>query len=487
MDDNKIRPDDENNADLDFAEESGFFPQGDINEEDDFDNEENSKEIVIFSAEDEEGISDNSSLEDPESEKKALNANNTADEISVEEVTAESDDDDNDDSKENYEEYDEDQEYDDEESEEKRSERLRLKEERNRKKRRKRSHGRLIFALVMVTLVISVAVLSAVGVIGIAKEMLGLSREDTEFTVEIPENSGTEAIANLLEHEGIIENPTLFRVISKMKGADGTFMAGVHKVNPNMTYGDLIEELQREPLNPREFVTLTFPEGIRLDDAAAKLEEAGVCKADEFIRTINSAEFGFNFESRVKNSAKKYYKMEGYFFTDTYEFYLDEDPLNVVKKVFRNFDYRVTPDYYGRMEDMDMTLEEVMTLASIVQREASRPRDMKMVASVFYNRLNNPDTFPLLQSDPTSGYARDVVAAGLEVYSQSICDAYDTYKGSGLPPGPICSPGLDAIEAVLYPGESDYYFFCSNLQTGEFYFAETLAEHEQNLVTAGLR
>ncbi len=481
MDDNKIRPDDENNADLIFAEGSGFFPQGDINEEDDFDNEENSKEIVIFSSEDE--ITD--------SESNVNNADNSAEEESdnnEEYAVAANDDDGQEYDSESYEEYDEDQEYDDGgESEEKRAERLRLKEERNRKKRRKRSHGRLIFALIMVTLVISVAVLSAVGVLGIAKEMLGISREDTEFTVEIPENSGTEAIANLLEHEGIIENPTLFRVISKMKGADGTFMAGVHKVNPNMTYGDLIEELQQEPINPREFVTLTFPEGIRLDDAAAKLEEAGVCKADEFIRTINSAEFGFNFESRVKSSANKYYKMEGYFFPDTYEFYLDEDPLNVVKKVFKNFDYRVTPDYYGRMEDMDMTLEEVMTLASIVQREASKPRDMKMVASVFHNRLNDPETFPLLQSDPTSGYARDVVAAGLEIYSQSICDAYDTYKGSGLPPGPICSPGLDAIEAVLYPGESDYYFFCSNLQTGEFYFAETLAQHEQNLVTAGLR
>lgn len=387
-------------------------------------------------------------------------------------------------------EYPDDYEYgvsDEEESEERRAERLRLKEERNRKKRRKKTHGRLIFALVMVTVVISAAVFCSVSIIGIAKEMLGLSRENTEFTVEIPENSGTEAIANLLEHEGIIENPTLFRVVSKMKGSDGTFMAGVHKVNPNMTYGDLIEELQREPINPREFVTLTFTEGIRLDEAAAKLEEAGVCKADEFIRAINSADFGFNFESRVKSSPKKYYKMEGYFFPDTYEFYLDEDPLNVVKKVFRNFDYRVTPDYYGRMEDMDMTLEEVMTLASIVQKEASRPRDMKMVASVFHNRLNNPDMFPMLQSDPTSSYAKNVVAEGLEVYSQSICDAYDTYKGTGLPPGPICSPGLDAIEAVLYPSESDYYFFCSDLDTGEFYFAETLAQHEQNLVTAGLR
>lgn len=398
----------------------------------------------------------------------------------------ESDDDDGDESDGDDEdedgEYDEDEEYDRQREEA----RIRINEERRRKKRKKKSHGRLIFALVMVTLVLSVAVFGTVAVIMAAKEMLGLSRSDSEFSVEIPENSGTEAIANILKNEGIIDSPELFRLISKLKGADGTYIAGVHKVNPNMTYSDLIEALQEEAVNPREFVSITFPEGIRLDEAAAKLEEAGVCKADEFIRTINSASFGFTFEEYVKNSVKKYYKMEGYFFPDTYEFFLDEDPMNVVKKVFKNFDYRVTPDYYGRMNDLGMELEEVMTLASMVQREASNPRDMKMVASVFYNRLNNPEEFPLLQSDPTSDYAENVVAAGLEVYSQSICDAYDTYKGAGLPPGPICSPGLDAIDAVLYPSETNYYFFCSNIETGEFYFAETLEEHEQNLITAGL-
>ena len=133
-----------------------------------------------------------------------------------------------------------------------------------------------------------------------------------------------------------------------------------------------------------------------------------------------------------------------------------------------------------------MELEEVLTLASIVQAEAANTKDMKNVASVFYNRLNNPNEYPLLQSDPTTNYVEEVIIPYSQVQTEKINIAYDTYKGAGLTPGPICNPGLDAINAVLYPAETDYYYFCSNLETGEFFYAETLEEHEQNLVTAGL-
>lgn len=385
------------------------------------------------------------------------------------------------------EEYDEDEPDDEELEEQREQERLRLKEKRKNKKRKKKTHGRLAFALIMVTLVISVAVLGALGFIAIGTEVLGLDRSNSEFSVEIPENSGTEAIANILEQEGIIENPTLFRVVSKLKGADGTYIAGSHKLSPNMTYSDIIKVLQEEAINPREFVNITFPEGIRLVDAAAKLEEANVCSAEEFIRVFNSKTFGFDFEEKVLVSPKKLYKMEGYFFPDTYQFYLEEDPANVAKKVCKNFEYKITPDLYGRMEDMGLTLEETLTLASIVQKEAGDSYNMKLVASVFHNRLNNPDEYPLLQSDPTSNYVEEVVVPNLEIYSDSICEAYDTYRGGGLPPGPICNPGIDAIEAVLYPRETNYYYFCSDLETGEFFYAETLDEHEANLVAAHLR
>ncbi len=101
-----------------------------------------------------------------------------------------------------------------------------------------------------------------------------------------------------------------------------------------------------------------------------------------------------------------------------------------------------------------------------------------MVASVFWNRLNNADDFPLLQSDPTSNYANDVVRPNMEYYDQTKIDAYDTYKSPGLPSGPICNPGIEAIDAVLEAYESDYFYFIANINTKQTYFSETLEEHE---------
>ena len=356
---------------------------------------------------------------------------------------------------------------------------------KNKKKKKRRGHG-LIFGLIMSVMIISVSILAAAFILKCAKEFLGIGRSDIEIIVDIPMNSGTNDIAEQLYSEGIISDTTLFRVFSKIKGADGTFIAGTHKLSPQMDYSSIIEILQEEVKDPRETADVVFPEGITLVEAAARLEEKGVCSAEEFINVFNSEKFGFDFEEKVKISAMKFYKMEGYLFPDTYQFYLDEDPRIVAKKIYKNFEARITPDLYGRMEDLEMDLEEVLTLASIVQTEAANTKDMKKVASVFYNRLDNPDEYPLLQSDPTTNYVEDVIMTNIDIKSEEMFKAYDTYRGAGLPPGPICNPGLDAINAVLYPAETDYYYFCSNLETGEFFYAETLEEHNRNLVEAGL-
>ncbi|MCR5806767.1 MAG: endolytic transglycosylase MltG [Oscillospiraceae bacterium] len=355
---------------------------------------------------------------------------------------------------------------------------------------RKKSNGagRLIFALIMVTIVISIALIGSAAVISASTEILALERSGTSRTVEIPQGYGSREVAELLQSNGIIGNAELFRLFSRINSQDSTFQAGEHTLAPSMTYGDIIEELQKKiVVEERESVTLTFKEGIRLVDAAKMIEEAGVCDAKDFIAAFNSSKFGFGFESKIGSNPMKFYKMEGYLFPDTYEFYLDDDPQNVVKRIYRNFDAKITPDLYGRMDDMGYSLDEVITLASIVQKEAGDELNMKIVASVFINRLDNQNKFPKLQSDPTSSYSEDVVAPNMEVYSATICDAYDTYKGEGLPPGAICNPGIEAINAVLYPRDTSYYYFCSDLDTGEFYYAETLSEHESNLRKAGLR
>ncbi|MDE7304247.1 MAG: endolytic transglycosylase MltG [Oscillospiraceae bacterium] len=355
-----------------------------------------------------------------------------------------------------------------------------------KRKKKKRGHGHIIFGLLLSVVIISVSILAAVLILKCSKEFLGIGKSDIELVIEIPMNSSTADIAEQLYSEGIISNVDLFRLFSKFKGADGTYIAGTHTLSPKMDYNTLIETLQEEVENQRETADVVFPEGITLFEAAQKLEEKNVCDAKEFIKVFNAGGFGFDFEEEVRISSLKFYKMEGYFFPDTYQFYVEEDPRVVAKKIYRNFDARVTPDLYGRMRDLDMELEEVLTLASVVQAEAANTRDMKMVASVFFNRLNNPDEYPLLQSDPTTNYVENIIKPNIEFKSETMFKAYDTYQGAGLPPGPICNPGLDAINAVLYPAETDYYYFCSNLETGEFYYAETLDEHNQNLVEAGL-
>lgn len=355
-----------------------------------------------------------------------------------------------------------------------------------KRKKKKRGHGHIIFGLLLSVFIISVSILAAVFILNCSKEFLAIGKSDIELVVDIPMDSSTADIAEILYNEGIISNVDLFRFFSKFKGSDGTYIAGTHTLSPKMDYNTLIEVLQEDAENQRETADVVFQEGITLFEAAQKLEEKNVCNAEEFIKVFNAGGFGFDFEESVRVSSLKFYKMEGYFFPDTYQFYVEEDPRVVAKKIYKNFDARVTPDLYGRMRDLDMELEDVLTLASVVQAEAANTRDMKLVASVFYNRLNNPDEYPLLQSDPTTNYVEEIIKPNIEFKSEAMFKAYDTYQGAGLPPGPICNPGLDAINAVLYPAESDYYYFCSNLETGEFFYAETLDEHNQNLVEAGL-
>ena len=133
-----------------------------------------------------------------------------------------------------------------------------------------------------------------------------------------------------------------------------------------------------------------------------------------------------------------------------------------------------------------MTEEDTIRLASIIQEEAGKTSEMEKVSSVYHNRLDSPGVYPLLQADPTRVYARELKEQMAAEVNQEILDAYDTYKSGGLPPGAICNPGEDAIKAALNPADTDYYFFCSNLKTGKFYYAKTYEEHQVNLRKAGL-
>jgi UPF0755 protein len=288
--------------------------------------------------------------------------------------------------------------------------------------------------------------------------------------------------------EGVINDKGLFLRFASIRNLK-TMVPGSHIFRPNMTYGELADTLQNGGIGGEDaaVVTVTFPEGLTLSDAAKILEDNGVCDADEFISKFNTASFGFDFEDSVSVGRLEYFKMEGFCFPDTYQFYEDEEVLSVVKKIYRNFNNKYTPDIIGRAEDMGLTIETLVTFASVVQAEAPDHASMRNIASVFWNRLNDPEFEPKkLQSDPTRVYVENIIMPDIGYEATDIFSAYNTYDATGLPPGAICNPGMDAVNAVLYPAETTYFYFCANVHTGETYYANTLSEHEANLKLAGI-
>lgn len=351
-----------------------------------------------------------------------------------------------------------------------------------RKKKRKKS-ARLPIVLMVTTLIFTVAICLSILIIYVGRDMLAIGKDDSIKMITIEEGADAKTVSHLLKEEGIIDIPKAFEIIAKLNDADAAFIPGQYELSPSDAYETIIRKLTTEEINDnRETVNITFVEGTSIYDAAKLLAENNVCDAERFIYYFNAGGFGFDFETKLPTStASKFYRMEGYLFPDTYTFYVDSEPESVCMKIYQNFENKMTEEFYNQMQRKNMTLDEVITLASIVQAEASDPAEMKKIAAVFENRLLNPDDFPKLQSDPTKYYVEEVIKPNIQVPSTAIFDAYNTYEGNGLPPGAIGNPGLDAIEAVLYPSPNKYYYFAADIDTLEVYYAETLDEHEHNL------
>ncbi len=354
---------------------------------------------------------------------------------------------------------------------------------RKKKKRKKRQRSRLPGVLILTTLIFGVSVVLSMIIIGYGRDMLGIGKSETNHLIVIPEGAGTIEISEMLESEGIIKSPKAFQMFSRLRQTDTAYIAGEHFVRPNMAYEAIINELTSVKEEEQgETVEITFPEGYTVLQAANLLETEGICKASDFIFYFNAGGLGYDFENLLpSDTSLKFYRMEGYLFPDTYFFYKGMDIDQICQKIYNNFNNKMTQERLDRMNALGLSLDELVTFASIVQKEAATTDVMTMVASVFWNRLENPDIFPRLESDPTSNYAKDVVARHMDVYDQTFVDAYDTYVTEGLPSGPICNPGIEAIDAVLEKMETSYFYFYANINTGMTYFADTLEEHEANI------
>ena len=358
----------------------------------------------------------------------------------------------------------------------------------HKKKKKKKNSNRLPGVLLLTVLIFAISICLSLVIIAFGKDVLGIGKDDSTKMIIIPEGATSEDVSQLLYSEGIINSPKCFQLFSKLRNDADNYLAGEHFVSPNMAYETIIKTLTTyEDEEQKEAVTITFVEGTNIFEAADLLQENNVCNAAEFIYAFNAGGFGFDFEKELPKDYNPLKfadgRMEGYLFPDTYTFTVEMEPEQVCQKIYYNFNEKITSDdRLKRMKELGLDLDKLITLASIVQKEAPFREDMNHVAGVFWNRLEKPDaeTAGFLQSDPTTNYSKYVIKPRLAVPNKELTDAYDTYVGKGLPPGAICNPGLDAIDAVLEKQETPDFYFVANIYTRITYYAPTLEQHRVN-------
>jgi len=301
------------------------------------------------------------------------------------------------------------------------------------------------------------------GCISVLIDYSGLAGE--EVVVSIPQGSGATEIVEILEEKKIISFPFLFTQYIK-KDAAG-LKAGVHCFKKRMGYKDALEELKKDvPLE--NSILITIPEGYEAREIATLLEMNGIVSASAFDVACKTAYTRYSFLPSDGN-------VEGYLFPATYEFLPDSSPELVVDKMLQTFSQKMVSDeIINRTEELNMEFHEVLTLASIIEREAAKDEERALVSSVFHNRLRKNMR---LESCATVQYILKERKDVLSVADTKIDSVYNTYRNEGLPPAPISSPGKESLHAALYPKESDYLFFVADGNGGHT-FSKTYDEHK---------
>ena len=349
---------------------------------------------------------------------------------------------------------------------------------------------------ILLAVVLLLVLAAGAAVLFARSEIHGSGKPGTEVTVSIPQGSGVAAIAQELKDAGVIRSAYLFRWYVGHKGAAAKLQYGDFTLQTGANAYDAIIAVLSQYAKA-ETVRLTFPEGTTAIAIARKMEEAGLCSAEDFLKEANEGDFSaytfWQYVPEDKDAPDRFMKCEGYLFPETYEFLKDDTVHNYVATFYAQFDAQITDAMYAKLKEQGMTLNELVTLASFVQEEAGNSQDSN-VAQVFRNRLAEGSPYPRLQSNTSSHIQSDAdnnylwnwVApyyGGWDSIPENILEAYDTYTCTGLSAGPISNPGIAAIRSALDPQPDDEakdaYFFVTDL-AGHYYYARTYADHQKN-------
>ncbi len=327
-----------------------------------------------------------------------------------------------------------------------------LRQQKRKKQKRKRS---IFFSLFLILLIGCIGF----GAFRIANKMLSGESENTEAALEgkdvevtISMGATTKDIAALLKEKGLISSTLSFRMESKANNFDGTYRQGTYTLNTAMTHQQMMELLQTGGAQD-DRLKLVVPEGFTTVEIAERLEEKGIFTAQEFIDEANKGEFDFDF---IKNLPNREYRLEGYLFPDTYFLSDSMTPHDLIEKMLTRFEEVYEEQAKNAQDKPQYSMDELVTMASIIEAEIQVEDERKIAAGVIYNRLKS--NMPL-QMDATVLYAMGITKEDVMEKDLQIDSPYNTYKNKGLPLGPISNPGAKSLEAALNPDKNQYLYY----------------------------
>ena len=317
-------------------------------------------------------------------------------------------------------------------------------------------------------------VLAAVGW-SLANDMLALNKDKVTATIVGDDENDFGSGVDQLKDNDIIKYKGLFRLFSALSGGSDKIAQGSYLVDTDMDYRAILNSLGSGS-SSRVEVSVTIQEGLTVRQIFELLEKEGVSTVEKLNDMAANHDYAFSFLEDIPLGGPN--RLEGYLFPDTYNFYMGEDPKYVINKMLVNFDSKVDDSMRQKIADKGYTIQELLTGASMIEKETDGT-DRTTIASVIYNRLNNPGagTAGYLQVDATIQYVLPEGEIVSEEDYQTVNSPYNTYLNKGLPPGPIANPGLESIMAALNPESTNYYYYALG-DDGVHHFFTSYSEHQ---------
>lgn len=305
-----------------------------------------------------------------------------------------------------------------------------------------------------------------------AGDVLALNKEPLTASVTITEGESLGDVTAELKEKGLVKYGYLFQLFASFTHKAEKITAGSYELSTVMDYSALLNNISSTSAY-RETVTVTIPEGYTVEEIFKLMENKGVCSYNDLLKVAQEETFDFDFLKDVKTTKEK--RLEGYLFPDTYEFYKGADAKNVINTMLKNFNDRFDSKMEAEMQLLGYSKNDIIIMASIIEKETDGS-DQRNIASVIQNRLKNTWATPkgYLQVDSTIQYLLKERKKKLTDKDLEIDSPYNTYKNPGLPIGPICNPGLTAIQAALEPNKTNYYYFMLG-KDGTTHFFDTEA------------